>query len=66
LGFTISLLMTPTQIRHRVAFAEPFYWIFFIVFMSEFLNGKTAQAIGSKLRFNHKSFGGRYLPNRSN
>jgi hypothetical protein len=66
LGFTISLLMTPTQIRHRVAFAEPFYWIFFIVFMGELQKGKTAQAIGSKLRFNHKSFRGRNLSNRSN
>jgi len=66
LGFTISLLMTPTQIRHRVAFAEPFYWIFFIVFMGELLKGKTAQAIGSKLRLNHKSLRGRYLSNRSN
>ncbi len=29
-SFTISLELTPTQIRHRVAFAEPFYWIFFV------------------------------------
>ena len=28
-AFTISLELTPTQIRHRVAFAEPFYWLFF-------------------------------------
>jgi hypothetical protein len=26
--FTISLEITPTQIRHRVAIAEPFYWLF--------------------------------------
>lgn len=29
-GFTVSLLLTPTQIRHRIAFAEPFYWLFFM------------------------------------
>jgi hypothetical protein len=28
LSFTLSLLITQTQVRHRVAFAEPFYWIF--------------------------------------
>lgn len=28
LSFTFSLLLTQTQVRHRVAFAEPFYWIF--------------------------------------
>ena len=28
LSFTVSLLLTQTQVRHRVAFAEPFYWIF--------------------------------------
>jgi hypothetical protein len=33
LGFTLSLLLTATQIRHRVAFAEPFYWIFLLYFM---------------------------------
>ena len=32
-GFTLSLLLTPTQIRHRVAFAEPFYWIFGLFFV---------------------------------
>jgi hypothetical protein len=35
-GFTLSLILTPTQIRHRVAFAEPFYWIFAIVFIQYF------------------------------
>ena len=33
LGFTISLLLTATQIRHRVAFAQPFYWIFLLYFI---------------------------------
>jgi hypothetical protein len=33
LGFTLSLLLTATQIRHRVAFAEPFYWIFLLYFV---------------------------------
>jgi hypothetical protein len=28
ISFTMSLLLTQTQVRHRVAFAEPFYWIF--------------------------------------
>jgi hypothetical protein len=32
ISFTISLELTPTQIRHRVAFAEPFYWIFFVLY----------------------------------
>ena len=27
-GFTISLIPSSTQIRHRVAFAEPFFWLF--------------------------------------
>ena len=30
-GYTASLLLTPTQIRHRVAFAEPFYWLIFFI-----------------------------------
>ena len=33
LGFTLSLLLTATQIRHRVAFAEPFYWMFLLYFV---------------------------------
>ena len=33
LGFTLSLLLTATQIRHRVAFAQPFYWIFLLYFV---------------------------------
>jgi hypothetical protein len=33
-GYTISLLLTPTQIRHRIAFAEPFYWLFFFHFLA--------------------------------
>ena len=28
LGFVPSLLITTEQLRHRLAFAEPFYWIF--------------------------------------
>ena len=28
IGFTISLIPSSTQIRHRVAFVEPFYWLF--------------------------------------
>ena len=35
IGYTISLLLTPTQIRHRIAFAEPFYWIFFFHYLSQ-------------------------------
>lgn len=35
ISFTVSLIMTPTQIRHRVAFAEPFYWIFAMHFLSQ-------------------------------
>lgn len=37
IGFTISLLLTPTQIRHRIAFAEPFYWLFFMYFVGSHL-----------------------------
>jgi hypothetical protein len=33
-GYTLSLLLTPTQIRHRIAFAEPFYWLFLFHFIS--------------------------------
>lgn len=33
IGFTTSLLVTPTQIRHRIAFAEPFYWLFLATFL---------------------------------
>jgi hypothetical protein len=29
--FTVSLEITPTQIRHRVAIAEPFYWLFAVI-----------------------------------
>jgi len=36
-SFTISLQITPTQIRHRVAFAESFYWIFFAFAASKIL-----------------------------
>lgn len=36
-GFTISLFLTPTQIRHRVAFAEPFYWIFAMYLLDRIL-----------------------------
>jgi len=36
LGFTLSLLPAATQIRHRVAFAEPFYWLFLAFLASEF------------------------------
>jgi hypothetical protein len=38
-SFTLSLLLTPTQIRHRPAFAEPFYWIFALVYV-ENLNAR--------------------------
>ena len=40
-GFAISLLLTPTQIRHRVAFAEPFYWLFAIFFVQSLRRPKT-------------------------
>jgi uncharacterized membrane protein len=33
-GFTISLVPSSTQIRHRVAFAEPFYWLFGVYALS--------------------------------
>jgi len=37
IGFTISLIVGATQIRHRIPFAEPFYWLFFFFFISEVL-----------------------------
>ena len=40
IGFTLSLLLTPTQIRHRVAFAEPFYWLFFLYFLQHIVSTK--------------------------
>jgi hypothetical protein len=40
-AFTISLELTPTQIRHRVAFAEPFLWIFFFWTVSRFISLRT-------------------------
>lgn len=43
IGFTISLLLTPTQIRHRVAFAEPFYWLFFMYFISNALHKRNVR-----------------------
>ena len=46
IGFTISLFLTPTQIRHRVAFAEPFYWIFMMCLIDRLLKARA-----SKTRF---------------
>jgi len=37
LGFTLSLVLTTTQIRHRVAIAEPFFWIFLLFFVQRFV-----------------------------
>jgi hypothetical protein len=51
-AFTVSLELTPTQIRHRVAFAEPFLWIFFFWVIGKFDSRriKTKQSVsGSKL-----------------
>jgi hypothetical protein len=39
IGFTFSLLPTPLQIRHRVAFAEPFLWIFALIYIVERFSG---------------------------
>lgn len=39
-SFTISLLLTPTQIRHRIAFAEPFYWLFAMILLARILNSR--------------------------
>jgi len=40
-GYTASLLLTPTQIRHRVAFAEPFYWLIFFITLPAILKFAT-------------------------
>ncbi len=37
ISFTLSLLLTPIQIRHKIAFAEPFFWIFALVYVENFL-----------------------------
>jgi hypothetical protein len=34
-GYTISLLLTPTQVRHRIAFAEAFLWIMMAWYMQK-------------------------------
>jgi hypothetical protein len=34
-GFTISLIPSATQIRHRVAFVEPFLWLFAAYFLAQ-------------------------------
>ena len=36
-AFTFSLLFTFPQVRHRVAFAEPFYWLFAILFFQSLM-----------------------------
>lgn len=41
LGFTVSLLPAATQIRHRIAFAEPFYWLFLAYFVAQILGRRT-------------------------
>jgi len=41
IGFSISLLPSATQIRHRVAFAEPFYWLFTAYFFNLKLKRKS-------------------------
>ena len=49
IAFTLSLLLTPTQIRHRVAFAEPFYWLFLFYFL-QVVGRSTLKDIGIRLR----------------
>ena len=45
--FTISLEITPTQIRHRVAIAEPFYWLFFALSLFKFSQNFNAKKKGT-------------------
>ncbi len=49
IGFTLALLLTPTQIRHRVAFAEPFYWLFFLYFLQHVVSTKGKRSRDSNL-----------------
>ena len=41
IGFSVSLLPSATQIRHRVSFAEPFYWIFAAYFINVIITKKS-------------------------
>lgn len=49
LGFTMSLLLTSTQIRHRVAIAEPFYWLFFAYFVGEKISDKKLSKVNPNI-----------------
>lgn len=53
IAFTISLLLTPTQIRHRIAFAEPFYWIFLMYFLKSIF-GRRHSPLGNDPNSNWK------------
>lgn len=50
IGFTLSLLPAATQIRHRIAFAEPFYWLFFAFIVSQILAKWTQHRRGNNTR----------------
>lgn len=40
IGFVPSLLITTEQLRHRLAFAEPFYWIFSIACIQYWIDAR--------------------------
>jgi len=60
IGYTISLLLTPTQIRHRIAFAEPFYWLFFFHYLA--LNRERLDTYIIKVTVFFRQF---FLPHRN-
>lgn len=51
-SFTISLELTPTQIRHRIAFAEPFYWLFIFWALGMFMHWNSRRKKTSELQAN--------------
>jgi len=53
-GFTLSLLPTATQIRHRIAFAEPFYWLFLAFVLSQILTRWTQHQRKNSVRRGRK------------
>ena len=42
--FTVSLLLTFPQVRHRVAFAEVFYWLFAVIVLDRYLSRKKTKS----------------------
>ena len=50
MGFVPSLLITTEQLRHRLAFAEPFYWLFSVACIQYWLVSKNSRVTNRKLK----------------